>query len=344
MIRSKTAASALLWLLAMASLTLSAPASAQPGDTALAEALFDEGRQLMDAGKVGAACPKLAESYRLDPAGGTLLNLAVCHEKEGKLATAWSEFKDALGMARSARKPEREKLASEHIDALEPRLNRLTIQLAPGAAVPGLQITHNGSSLGGAAMGTALPVDGGEHEIVVSATGHRSWKASLQMGREGETRTVVVPVLEEVSDGAASSGPAGASLAPTGQSAPSGDGSTQRTLGYIVGGAGIAGTIVGAIFGVRAISLASESDDKCGDGELCPDTDLGREGLAAHEDAHTSATLSNAFIGAGLGLIGVGLVVVLTAPAGEQSEPATSALVSPTLGPAGVGLTLRATW
>src|SRR5258707_4828128 len=57
-----------------------------------AEALFQEGRQLLEAGHVDEACLRLAESYWQEPASWTLLNLARCHQTHGKIATARAQY------------------------------------------------------------------------------------------------------------------------------------------------------------------------------------------------------------------------------------------------------------
>src|SRR6187431_1585248 len=113
-------AMALAALLAVAS--LAPPALARDADAAAAEALFDEARRLLASGDVKAACPKFAESYRLDPALGALLNLAACHEKEGRVATAWSEYRDAAAQALKARDDKRAAYAKKQAATLEPRL------------------------------------------------------------------------------------------------------------------------------------------------------------------------------------------------------------------------------
>jgi len=80
---------------------------------AVAQVLYDDAKAAMAKGDYATACQKFAESHRLDPAtGGTLLNLAVCHEKMGKTATAWAEFIEAEALAHQYNRRDREKLGT----------------------------------------------------------------------------------------------------------------------------------------------------------------------------------------------------------------------------------------
>ena len=103
------------------------PLAAQQRDPAAAQALFDQGRALMKAKNYSEACPKLAESQRLDPGIGTQFHLADCYENQGKLASAWAAFHEVASMAAASNQPDREKAAKARAARLEPRLPRLTM-------------------------------------------------------------------------------------------------------------------------------------------------------------------------------------------------------------------------
>jgi hypothetical protein len=77
------------------------PVRAERADVAQAEALFRRGKESLAAGDHTRACSLLAESYRLDAATGTLLALALCHERQGKLVAAIDEYKDVVVRARA---------------------------------------------------------------------------------------------------------------------------------------------------------------------------------------------------------------------------------------------------
>ncbi|NOU28880.1 MAG: hypothetical protein HOO96_13330, partial [Polyangiaceae bacterium] len=66
-------------LFALALVLIAAPAFRDDAET-----LFREGRKALEAGDYAVACAKFAESQRIEPAPGTLLNLAGCEERSGK--------------------------------------------------------------------------------------------------------------------------------------------------------------------------------------------------------------------------------------------------------------------
>ena len=110
--------------LAIALVLVASPAAAQPdagpseAQKSAAQALFDEAGRLTKEGQIPEACAKLQESLRLYAASGTLLNLALCHERAGMTASAYTEFGDSLARAQRDRRPEREATARAHLAAL----------------------------------------------------------------------------------------------------------------------------------------------------------------------------------------------------------------------------------
>lgn len=332
----------------LVSLCSSTDLLAQPSemDKGLAQSLFDQGKQLMDAGSFAQACPKLQESQRLDPGGGTLLNLALCHEREGKIATAWAEFKEALSIARRDGHEARIEAGEQHIAALAPRLPWLTINVA--SDVPEQEIRLDGAILSKVAWGGPLAIDPGPHEVIASAPARKPWSLKLTMA-PAEKRALSVPQLEmDASQGnlAVADKPAPPPLLqrPTSASpspSPRREAKSGGAAGWIVGGAGVVALGVGGYFGLQTLSKKQESD------ELCPtDTTCTNEGVTKNDQAHTAAWISN--IGIGLGLLGVGVGTYLVLSADSDSNEGAAA--EPTLalgtrvGAAGGSLELRGTW
>jgi tetratricopeptide (TPR) repeat protein len=191
---SIVAGAALLFAMQRPALADAPRTDASSDSRALAEMLFFTARGMMEAGRYEGACVKLAESYRLDPAAGTLLNLAVCHEKEGKIASAWGEFRQALSDARKASRADREELARDHLGVVEPELPMLSIDVPRGMRVTGLEVTRNGVPLLDAAWATELPIDPGTVEITARAPGFKPRTKTLTIAKRQHMSVALEPL------------------------------------------------------------------------------------------------------------------------------------------------------
>jgi hypothetical protein len=310
-------------------------AEAQESNKAAAEALFKEGRSLMSEHRYEEAIQKLKASQDLDPGLGTLLNLADCYEKLGRTASAWAEYREIAALARRAGASERESLAEQKIQALEPQLSNLAIQVSPNAGDPNsLEITRDGQPLRRGEVGVAIPVDPGEHVVRASAPGKQPWSMKVVVGPKGDSQTVVVPVLSDTSPAASSASPV---TATDGSSDPGmdrglgdsgSDGSGRRTLGLVLGGLGLAGVAVGSFVGLKAFSTWSDAKDACNDYPF----DCGREGKRLEADARGYSTISTWSFVAGGALLAAGSVLFITASPGPDPE------VSLGLGPSSVAV------
>jgi hypothetical protein len=320
------------WLGLLGCLLVGRPALADDKKVA-AQELFDGATALTKQGDYPGACPKFAESERLDPQIGTLFWLADCQEHIHKLASAWANFIDAAERARSVQKMDHAKEAQGRADALKGRLNKLILVVSEEtAAAPGLEIRRDDVVVGPAQFGVPVPVDTGKHVIKVSASSKRAWETTVESTGESNTFTVTIPMLKEEPEVRPVGTGAGSSGAVTGAPAAVPEGWGGMKIGGVVAvGAGAAALVVGGVLG--GLTIAKNNDA----GKFCRPEDPTRcsaEGVALGQDAKTFGTVSTAAFIAGGVLAAGGVVLFLTAPSGAGTPKAGT-------GPGPVRLSVR---
>src|SRR5688572_12661246 len=143
------------------------------------------------------ACPKLEESQKLDPGGGTLLHLALCREHEGRTATAWAHYQDALSQAKRDGRKDRARIAEQRIQALAPRLPKMRVKIAfPNRTLPGFKVTRNDTTIGEGQWNDAVPVDPRSYVITAQADGRRPWTTKVEVPAGASETVVDVPELD----------------------------------------------------------------------------------------------------------------------------------------------------
>lgn len=306
-----------------------APRDARADDLATAQALFEAARVAIVHGDYGGACPKFAESQRLDPAPGTLLNLADCEEHLGHLSRAWDAWHE--GIALLPHGDERLAPARQRAQALESRLPRLLIRLAPGVP-PTAKLQCDTTEIGAASLGVPLPVDPGPHLVRAAAAGWTPSSTKVTLA-EGETRAIDVtlgpplPAAPEATPPGppAPSAPLASPTTRAVESAHSGGG--LRVIGWIVGGVGLAGVGVGAATGILTMSRKATVNVHCSASKGCDQT-----GYDAAQSGKTLAVESNISFAAGAVLLVTGVSLVLFG--GSHANP-TALFVAPS--PSGHG-------
>ncbi len=299
-------------------------------DKALAESLFQQGRKLLKKKNFDEACPKFAESYRLAERLGTLLNLATCHQRQGRTASAWAEFTEAAAKAKAEKRRDREKYARSQAAALEKKLSTVLIKMAE--APEGASLELDGKAIGRAVWGSPVPVDPGSHELTLSAPGMKTHTESLNVEDGPSEQTVELPTLEDApaSEAAGTPGP-GTESSSGGKAtatADAGTGSGSSTLGWVALGVGVVGVGVGSYFGLQTFSKQKDSEDHC-DGTACD-----QAGVDLRDEASGAATIST--VAFGVGIVGVALGSVLLLTSGN-SEKDTAVWVAPAVSTTGGG-------
>ncbi|MBI3199889.1 MAG: hypothetical protein HYZ29_00015 [Myxococcales bacterium] len=308
--------------LALVALSLVTSAASAQGDAAAAEQLYKEGKALVKKGDYAAACPKLEASYRLDKGLGTLVNLADCHERIGKLASAWAEWNEAHDLAKRDKDDVRAKFAAERRDKIEPKLPKLQINVKN--PVDSLAVYRGDSKIEAATYGSALAVDPGE--VVVSVRrGDQVLKSETVTTKASQTASVELDLAAldaefpppKVAPPPATTAPTPAPAPPPPRPPP--PSGSQKTIGFVVGGVGVVALITAGVLEGMALSKKSKADepDQCVNGYCSPN------GFQTVEDAKDLATIGQWVGIGGVLLTAVGATLVFTAPSSAETRQAT---------------------
>lgn len=213
----------------------------------------------------------------------------------------------------------------QRMQDVERAVPSIVFQVKDGAGndVPSVKISVDGQ-LRDERVGAALSLDPGSHTFTFDAPGLPQVTKTLVIVEGVKDRP------ETVTLGAPAPAPAPAaapSTATSDQTTAGGGGSSQKTIGLVVGGVGIAGLAVGSVFGLMASAKWSQATKDNSESEK--------------NSADSLATISTvAFIAGGV-LVAGGAILWLTAP--SASSTTTVGLV-PSVAPGGGGALLRGTF
>jgi len=284
---------------------LSRPGLADDEEAAKAEArrLAEQGDESFAAGRCDQAIPLWTEAEQRYHAPTILVRIARCQALLGKVVDAESTLTAILDEPLPPNAPpvfaEVRRGAQTDLESVRARIAKLSVAIDDGGLSGDRRIEVDGHAVD---MLTAsvdpndyrFRIDPGKHRLRVGL-GAASWEDTVQLG-DGESRTVRVSFREQP----------GAVVR-----------SSQRLVGFVLGGAGMITMAVGAGLGVAAVHGSHDLLGPCGqDRQHCPSSEQG-----AIDTVRSEALASDLTLGGGAALFLAGALVVLTAPPPHREAP-----------------------
>jgi tetratricopeptide (TPR) repeat protein len=303
---------------------LALPSVADAGDKARADKLFEDGRGYLQRKEYQLACTAFEQSHQADPAIGTQLNIALCYEEWGKLASAYTAYQEAERLAK-AKKDNRAKHAKKKVDEIEPKLGRLRISV-PASADPYSIYLFDGKEVERETLVEEQLLDTGTHTVEVRVAGAPPKITTIDL-KPGERRTldVELPVVVAVEP---------KDTKPSETMVVSGPRNKPKLYGglSLIGG----GTIAFGVASYVALIARSDYNDAIAScpGNVCTQ----RSTFDATQDARSRANTMTFVAVGGLALVGAGVYLVLT----SKGDPITIEKVSarPLIAPDAIGLAI----
>jgi hypothetical protein len=290
---------------------------------AAAEALYQQGQELMTQAKYDEACEKFRSSQQLDAGLGTLLHLADCYEQLGRTASAWATFEEAASIAASRGETNRYEIARARATALKPQLSYVVIR-SKEPLPKGAVVQRDGSPLPQALWGVPVPNDPGEVTVRVLAEGYVTKEVKVIVAKATvDPIEVTLPGLEPIQTPSADTPElASPALAPPPVRATDGAfdhrASNLPTWGLVVGGAGVVALGVSLIFTIMGNADHEASLNDCSDSN---ENSCGPTGVQRRNDALTKLGVATGLGIGGAVALGAGVLLYVSAP-DEHATPA----------------------
>jgi hypothetical protein len=342
------------WVLTAALLSSPLTAFAQADEQrAAARDLATAGAEAFKEGKYDQALDSFTKAESLYHALPHLLFIARSHVKLGQYVKAREAYmkvvKEVLPANASQAARDAQGSASSEVTNIEPKIGRVTINVAGKEQAKGLVVTIDGTPIASVLVGVPTAIDPGDHVIEGVATGLRG-KAyvTVQQGQRQEVALKLeadasavppAPAVSPTSPAAAPPpGPAAAppppvESAPPPSTPPADAGTSKGSNGlrigsYVAFGVGALGLAGGTVFMLQSAGKRSDADKLCNlPGGECPKSaETKVESL--DNDANSAQTLG--IVGFVVGAVGVGAGVTLLVLSSGSKESATT--VSPWIG------------
>lgn len=317
-----------------------------------AQALYDQAMVALEARDFASACPTFERASALVPHGiGVRLMLAECLDGWGKPAHAYAVYRRAGADAQAAGQGGRSEKAAERMRAIEPRIARMTVVLAPAVAALGdVAVAVNDAPVAPGDLGAAIPLQPGR--VTVRATGSAgSFERALDVG-PGASATVTVDALTPTATTPPPPAPRADEPGPRGAPGPPPDVATSSgvsglsiaglvvgSVGFVAGGVGIGLAATGASAGNEAVESFRMAED-------AGDTQGADQALADHDGAKTQVTVGWALVAVGGATLVAGVVMFAMGSGGDEPDDSALLGVSPWIagedgGARGLGVTRR---
>ncbi len=277
----------------------SAPRSSSADDDAAkadARRLAEQGDEAFAVGRCDQAIPLWTDAEQRYHAPTILVRIARCQALLGKVVDAEATLVTVLDEPLPPDAPpvfaEVRRSARADLESVRARIATLVVAIDSGGLSGDRRIEVDGRPVDAAAA--PIRVDPGKHRVRV-VLGAASWEETVRLG-DGESHAVHVAFREQ--PGAVTR-------------------SSQRLVGFVLGGAGMLTMAVGAGLGVAAVNGSHDLLGPCGQSrQHCPPSEQG-----AIDTVRAEALASDLTLGGGAALFLAGAVVVLTAPPPRREAP-----------------------